>query len=67
MVDALSQGVDFSVLVATVFHIAINFINLLILDVMYQPTFWVLNGSVWAVVAAIFVLKNRGLFLGVRE
>ncbi len=60
---ALVQDTGFSVLVATVFHMAINFINLLILDVMYQPTFWVLNGSIWAVVAIVFVLTKRELYL----
>lgn len=61
---ALVQDTGFSVLVATIFHMAINFINLLILDVIYQPSFWVLNGSVWAVVAIVFVLAKRELYFG---
>jgi membrane protease YdiL (CAAX protease family) len=61
---ALVQDTGFSVLVATIFHLAINFVNLLIIDVMYQPTFWVINGSVWAIVAAIFVLTKRELYFG---
>jgi membrane protease YdiL (CAAX protease family) len=60
----LVQDTGFSVLVATIFHLSINFINLLILDVYFNPTFWILNGILWAVVAAIFVLRKRELYLG---
>ena len=61
---SLVQDTGFSVLVATLFHLAINLIDLLIIDVYYQPTFWVINGIVWAIVAAIFVLAKRDLYTG---
>jgi membrane protease YdiL (CAAX protease family) len=58
------QDTSFSVLVATIFHMSINFINLLIVDVMYEPSFWVINGIVWVIVAGIFVFIKRELYLG---
>jgi len=64
---ALVHDTEFSVLAATIFHMAINFINLLIIDVMYEPMFWVINGSVWAFVAFVFVLFNREIFLGLKK
>jgi membrane protease YdiL (CAAX protease family) len=61
---ALVQDTGFSVLVATLYHLAINLINLLIVDVYYQPAFWAINGITWAVVAAILVVAKRELYLG---
>jgi membrane protease YdiL (CAAX protease family) len=60
---ALVQDTGFSVLVATLFHLSINLINLLIVDVYYQPAFWAINGTVWTIVAAAFVLAKRDLYL----
>jgi membrane protease YdiL (CAAX protease family) len=60
---ALVQDTGFSVLVATLFHLSINLINLLIVDVYYQPAFWVLNGTVWAIVAAVLIVAKRDLYL----
>lgn len=60
---ALVQDTGFSVLVASIFHMAINFINLLVIDVLYEPRFWMLNGTVWAIVAVVVVLTNRERFL----
>jgi membrane protease YdiL (CAAX protease family) len=61
---ALVQDTGFSVLVATLFHLSINLINLLIVDVYYQPAFWAVNGITWGIVAAVFVLAKRDLYLG---
>lgn len=61
---ALVQDTGFSVLVATLFHIAINLINLLTIDSMYQPVFWMINGIVWTIVATGFVVSKRNLYLG---
>jgi membrane protease YdiL (CAAX protease family) len=67
VIYGLVADTGFSVLVATIFHMAVNFINLLILDVYLKSTFWVLNGIVWAIVAVVFVLRNRELYLGTKN
>jgi hypothetical protein len=51
-------------LVAAIFHISVNFINLLVSDVTYEPSLWVISATVWAIVAAIFMLLKRELYLG---
>lgn len=66
VIYGLVYDTGFNVLVATIFHAAINFINLLIVDVMYVPSFWILNGVVWAIVAAIFVVRKREIYLGAK-
>jgi membrane protease YdiL (CAAX protease family) len=60
---ALVQDSGFSVLVAAIFHMTINFISLLITDVYFNPTFWMINGIVWTIVAAVFVLSKREIYL----
>jgi membrane protease YdiL (CAAX protease family) len=67
VIYGLVQDTGFSVLVATVFHLSINYINLLFLDVYFNPTFWMLYGSVWAIVAAIFVLRKREIYIGTKH
>lgn len=64
VIYGLVQDTGFSVLMAAIFHMTLNFINLLFIDVMDSPSFWVLNGLVWAIVAALFVLRKRELYLG---
>ena len=66
VIYGLVQDIGFSVLVATIFHLSINFINLLIIDVMYETSFWVINAFVWILVAAAFVLAKRNLYLGTK-
>lgn len=66
VIYGLAQDTDFNVLVAAIFHMTINFINLLIIDVMYQPSFWALNGFVWMIVAFIFISMKRELYLGAK-
>ncbi len=64
VIHALVQDTGFSVLVAAIFHLSINLINLLVLDVMFSVPYWVINGTVWAVAALVVVLAKRDLFLG---
>jgi uncharacterized protein len=63
VIYALVQDIGFSVLVATIFHLVINLINLLVLDVLYVTTYWVVNVIVWAIAAAIVVYLKRDVFL----
>jgi len=63
VVYALLQDTGFSVILATLFHLSINLTNLLFLDVIYETRFMMVNGIVWAIVAAIFVLTKRSIFL----
>jgi membrane protease YdiL (CAAX protease family) len=63
VIYALVQDTGFNVLLATIFHLSINFTNLLFLDVIYETPFMMVNGLVWAVVAAIVVLTKRDIFL----
>lgn len=67
VIYGLVEDTGFNVLVAAIFHFSINFINLLFLDVYLNPTFWMLYGSVWVIVAAIFVLIKRELYLGTKR
>jgi membrane protease YdiL (CAAX protease family) len=67
VIYGLVQDTGFSVLAATIFHLSINFINLLILDVYFNPTFWMINGIVWAIVATIFVITKRDIYLGAKQ
>jgi membrane protease YdiL (CAAX protease family) len=63
----LVQDTGFSVLLATIFHLSINFINLLIIDVMYETSFWMINGTAWAIVAGIFVVMKRDIYFGFKQ
>ena len=62
VIYALVHDTDFSVLLASVFHLAINVSNLLFLDVIYETPFMAINSLVWAALAAVVVLRNRGIF-----
>ncbi|HEX2991085.1 MAG TPA: CPBP family intramembrane glutamic endopeptidase, partial [Anaerolineales bacterium] len=64
VIYALVHDTDFSVLLASVFHLAINVSNLLFLDVIYETPFMAINSLVWAVLAAVVVLRNRAIFFG---
>jgi hypothetical protein len=59
----LVQDTGFSVILATIFHLSINLTNLLYIDVIYETSFMIVIGFVWAVVAAIFVLMKRDIFI----
>jgi membrane protease YdiL (CAAX protease family) len=64
VIYALVHDTDFSVLLASIFHLAINVSNLLFLDVIYETPFMAINSLVWAVLAVIVVLRNREIFFG---
>jgi membrane protease YdiL (CAAX protease family) len=59
---ALTRDTGFSVLLATIFHWAFNLINLTILDVIYETSYMMVSGIVWAIVAAVVVFMKRDLF-----
>ena len=62
VIYAVVQGTGFSVVLATVFHLAINLSNLLFLNVIYETSFMVVNSLVWMAVAAVVVLMKKDLF-----
>ncbi len=64
VIYALVQDTQFNVLLAGIFHLSINLANLLVVDLLYQTSFMMINSLVWAVVAAITVIVKRDLFLG---
>lgn len=64
---ALVQDTDFSVLVAFIFHLSVNFISLLVIDVTYETTIWVVNGIVWAIVATGIVWMKKDIFINSRR
>ena len=51
VIYALVHDQDFNVLLAGLFHLAINLSNLLFLDVIYETAFMLVNALVWAAVA----------------
>ncbi|MGZ9234781.1 MAG: CPBP family glutamic-type intramembrane protease, partial [Anaerolineales bacterium] len=50
VIYALVQDTGFNVLLASLFHLAINLSNLLFLDVIYETSFMMVNALVWAIV-----------------
>ena len=63
VIYALVQDTGFNVLLASIFHLAINLTNLLFLDVIYELSFMIINSLVWAALAAGIVTSKRDLFL----
>jgi hypothetical protein len=63
VIYTLVRDTDFSVLLASIFHLAINLTNLLFLDVIYELPFMIVNSLVWAALAAGLVILKRDLFL----
>jgi membrane protease YdiL (CAAX protease family) len=62
VIFAVVQDTGFSVVLATVFHLAINLSNLLFLGVIYEISFMVFNSLVWMAVAAVVVFIKKDLF-----
>lgn len=62
VIYALVQDTGFSVLLASIFHLAINLSNLLFLDVIYELPFMAVNALVWTVTAIIVVVTKKELF-----
>ena len=67
VIYALVQDTGFNVLLATIFHMAINLANLLVLDVIHQTSFMMISSLVWVVVAAVTVFMKRDIFLSSRR
>ena len=67
VIYALLQDTNFNVLLASIFHMAINLANLFVLDVIYQTSFMMINSLVWVVVAAIFVITKRDHYLATKQ
>jgi membrane protease YdiL (CAAX protease family) len=63
VIYALVQDTSFNVLLASIFHLAVNLTNLLFLDVIYELSFMIVNSLVWALLAAGLVIFRRDLFL----
>ena len=63
VIYALVQDTGFSVTLAALFHLSINLTNLLFLDMIYETTFMMVNGIVWAIVAAVVILVKREIFI----
>jgi membrane protease YdiL (CAAX protease family) len=67
VIYALVQDTGFNVLLATIFHMAINLANFLVLDVIYQTSFMMISSLVLVVVAAVTVFMKRDIFLRSRS
>jgi membrane protease YdiL (CAAX protease family) len=63
VIYALVQDTGFDVLLATVFHLAINLTNLLFLDIINEISFMMINALVWAAIAGIAVYRRKDIFL----
>jgi membrane protease YdiL (CAAX protease family) len=64
VIYGLVRDTGFSVLLAAIFHLTLNLVNLLIIDVYYNPTFWAINSLIWAIAAGIFVFSKKEFYLG---
>jgi uncharacterized protein len=62
VIYALVQDTGFNVLLASIFHLAINLTNLLFLDVIYETSFMMVNSFVWTITAVIVVLLKKNVF-----
>lgn len=60
---ALVRDQGFNILLATIFHLAINVGNLLFLDIIYETPLMVINASIWAILAAIVMMRQPSIFL----
>lgn len=62
VIYALVHDTGFNILLASLFHLAINLTNLLFLDVIHETPFMMVNAVVWAVTAGIVVYVKREAF-----
>lgn len=62
VIYALTQDTGFSVLLATVFHAAINYSNLLFLDIFNEISFMAVYTGIWVVIAIATILMRRTQF-----
>lgn len=64
VIYALVADLSFSVLIATIFHLSLNYTNTLFLDLINATAFMAINAAVWVIIAVIVVLARRELFSG---
>lgn len=62
VIYALVADAGFSVLLATLFHLAINYTNVLFLDLINATGFMAIDAVVWAIIAAVTVFTRRERF-----
>lgn len=62
VIFAFVRDHHFSVVIAALFHVSINFTQLLFLDVMNNPLFWMVNALVWTLIAVGIIIKASNLF-----
>jgi membrane protease YdiL (CAAX protease family) len=62
VIYALVQDTGFNVLLASIFHLAINLTNLLFLDVIYETPFMMVNAIVWTIIAVTVVFLKKDAF-----
>ena len=67
VIYALVRDTNFDVLLASIFHMAINLASLFVLNVIYQTSFMMINSLVWVIVATVIVFLKRDLFLGSKD
>ena len=67
VIYALVQDTGFNVMLASIFHLAINLSNLLFLDVIHETKFMMVNALVWVLVAAVVVAVKKELYFASKE
>jgi uncharacterized protein len=63
----LLQGTDYNVVIAGLFHFAVNAGAYIIKDALTDARLMMLNGLVWGVVAVVIIVLNRKYFLAPRK
>lgn len=66
VIYAMVQDTNFNVLLASIFHLAINLTNLLFLEVIYETAFMAVNAIVWGLVAAIVIFIRKDIFFNAK-
>lgn len=59
---ALLHDNEFSILAATLFHLSINYTNLLFLNWLNDTAFMAIYAGVWSIIAFVVVVMNRRAF-----
>ena len=67
IITPLMVRTDFNILLAALFHTAINFSNLLYFNLLTNTRFMAINALVWLVVAGVVILRNKPLFFPEKE
>ena len=64
VIYALVQDTGFSILLAAIFHIIINYANMFFLDIFAETLFVSISAGVWLVIALVAVYTRREAILG---